>query len=296
MAEIIEARLTEEFSVLGPLAGGITSKFTSVLNTGFTLPDKTERLITVMPPRFSGIPDSLVVSERFFSRLCRLPAGSRVLKNGLFFDFEGVDEVLEGSPGCLRSSFFEQAGRESPESAGDPHCRAFLDALETFRMESGKADGFSYFTQSRRNETFFWLQKVCASATIGDEARAVEAALRCVGAGIGLTPSADDALVGIQAFFKCLQVYRKAPVASIDIWHGLFGGETTGTSRKYYRCASEGRFSQLLLDLIDALHSRPDRLPDCIRRLSRVGSTSGMDMLAGVETACFCFENSFATH
>jgi hypothetical protein len=104
MAQILEARITEGFADMDKLPGFIHSQFSRSCNIWFPMPDRSFRLIAILPVQFTGMPDSLAVEEAFFDRISKLPIGSPVVKNGLAFEFAGIPEVLAGSKETLSSS------------------------------------------------------------------------------------------------------------------------------------------------------------------------------------------------
>lgn len=105
---------------------------------------------------------------------------------------------------------------------------------------------------------------------------------QCVGYGPGLTPAGDDFLVGLlwvhawSPFFpaRCLDDLRKC----------LFlRPSTTRTSLNYYRHALEGRFSQPLIRLGEAMAREDWREADrALLALLALGHTSGRDTWAGI--------------
>jgi hypothetical protein len=114
----------------------------------------------------------------------------------------------------------------------------------------------------------------------GDRAAAAAGARSLIGLGPGLTPSGDDALVGIEAAAWALEAPMAgflAPALS-DV-----GDRTTAVAGALLRHASAGEFSERLLDLLGALLG-PDMagIPAAIERAVAWGATSGSDCLVGV--------------
>ena len=97
-----------------------------------------------------------------------------------------------------------------------------------------------------------------------------------LGLGSGLTPSFDDACVGVMAVYRALG--KPPPFVIAD------EPETTDVSARYLRLAREGFFGQPLLDLADALSGEKD-LKDCLRNMLEIGATSGADMICGIRAA-----------
>lgn len=97
-----------------------------------------------------------------------------------------------------------------------------------------------------------------------------------LGLGSGLTPSFDDACVGMAAV--CTAIGR--PLALLEDL-----SVTTDVSAHYLRLAAKGYFGQPLLSLIHALWNNAAGLAAAVRALEAVGATSGSDMIYGVRLA-----------
>lgn len=105
-----------------------------------------------------------------------------------------------------------------------------------------------------------------------------------LGAGYGLTPSFDDAVVGMLALF-----WRAGWFCGVgaEVYHRLAAlahRSTTAVSAKYLCCALEGCFSADVRHLCDGLFAEAALLP-AAQALAAVGSTSGRDSLVGVAAA-----------
>lgn len=105
------------------------------------------------------------------------------------------------------------------------------------------------------------------------------------GLGIGLTPSGDDALVGLIAAGRVAGagsgvIGRFAAVLSGPEAENL----TTETSLCHLRLAIAGNFSPTVLALLEALADPGRRgLAEAVSRLAQVGHSSGADLMAGVD-------------
>lgn len=107
-----------------------------------------------------------------------------------------------------------------------------------------------------------------------------------VGLGSGLTPSGDDFLTGffavIGAFDPHFQSWRKARK---DHWLRLIDKRTTGVSYEMLKHVLEGKVNKPVLDLL-MLFTRwetPEELIKPVRELLELGSSSGTDMLTGMQ-------------
>lgn len=203
-----------------------------------------ERMITLADPYLPPVPDSILMPRD------RISAAE-----------PGMPVILSGSDLVIGKEAFV-LDRQSADAfhidakAHQPCTDAFLSLTE------GLPTGFEHIPVSRRKQA-------C-------EALCTENGGAFIGLGPGLTPSYDDACVGMMAVF-CANG-RKIPFVLPDL------SVTTDVSARYLRLAREGYFGMALKQVIDALYSDGD-LKDCIRTLLHVGATSGSDMLYGMRRA-----------
>ncbi|MDN6625093.1 MAG: DUF2877 domain-containing protein [Acidipropionibacterium jensenii] len=127
-----------------------------------------------------------------------------------------------------------------------------------------------------------------AEAIWGDQdAEALEA---LCGLGIGLTPSGDDALIGLIATARTAGLGTRVIGRFTEILTSpRAAGLTTETSLCHLRLAVGGDFSATVLDLLDALIADHDstttgqpRILTAVARLAHTGHSSGADLMAGV--------------
>lgn len=106
-----------------------------------------------------------------------------------------------------------------------------------------------------------------------------------LGLGSGLTPSFDDACVGMAAVYTAVGC-PIPPLSDLAV--------TTDVSARYLQLAQEAYFGQPLLDLIQALWQDESALPEAVHHLEAVGATSGRDMLYGVRLALRKFRSKIS--
>ncbi len=106
-----------------------------------------------------------------------------------------------------------------------------------------------------------------------------------LGLGSGLTPSFDDACVGMAAVYTAVGC-PIPPLSDLAV--------TTDVSARYLQLAQEAYFGQPLLDLIHALWQDESALPEAVHHLEAVGATSGRDMLYGVRLALRKFRSKIS--
>jgi hypothetical protein len=113
-----------------------------------------------------------------------------------------------------------------------------------------------------------------------------------VGLGPGLTPSGDDLLVG----FLATQYKFDSPIKRWLYDSGLIERiirkqkeKTTSVAFQFLKCASEGLFSEILIDVIDSIiardHSHGKKQYPVLDDFLRWGHTSGTDTMVGVVVA-----------
>ena len=123
------------------------------------------------------------------------------------------------------------------------------------------------------------------TALAADDAASVKAGMRAlVGNGPGLTPSGDDALVGLFAV-----LHRVGPTELCSDALRLLAecvdtllSRTTSIGAHYLHLAVNGHFGEHLTDLVDALGSGNNIGSQQVARVRATGATSGADALVGV--------------
>jgi hypothetical protein len=118
-------------------------------------------------------------------------------------------------------------------------------------------------------------------ALAGDpEAFARTIAMR-IGRGRGLTPSADDIVLGLASGLQLRTIWADHLVALQSVMGSVAPGQTTDVSLALLRSAAEERFppalAALCKDLFDAAG-----VESGFRRVARIGAGSGRDMIAGL--------------
>jgi hypothetical protein len=126
-----------------------------------------------------------------------------------------------------------------------------------------------------------------ARGTVARAAVPIQAALSpMIGLGVGLTPSGDDFIVGYlaalwsqsarDATLPPLLGLLRAPIESMT-------AKTGEISRQFILDASEGQFSEPLVDLVRAIADGDDeRVAVTAARALRIGHSSGADALLGL--------------
>lgn len=124
--------------------------------------------------------------------------------------------------------------------------------------------------------------RLAAAARALAEDSGADALLALCGLGIGLTPSGDDALVGMLAVAQCMDAGAGCRAGFAN---RLDDGLTTEVSLGCLRLALGGEFSAPVLRLLDVLATPGATQEDragAAREVARIGHSSGADLLAGV--------------
>ena len=112
-----------------------------------------------------------------------------------------------------------------------------------------------------------------------------EASKRLIGLGPGLTPAADDFLLGILASLYYIGYYFGNHLENLKKIAGFIiydlPGRTTFISEVMLRNGMEARFSEPIRDLMLAVTNSNSINDECVNLLS-IGGTSGSDCAAGI--------------
>lgn len=102
-----------------------------------------------------------------------------------------------------------------------------------------------------------------------------------VGAGVGLTPSGDDFIQGLMMMERLTPSSTRVEDRMEDI---LTRRNTTDVSRAYYDILAKGYVNETWIDLFQAVKlNQPHKMKQAIEEIRHYGSTSGNDLLLGVQ-------------
>ncbi len=213
-------------------------------------------MLALVSPGLPALPDSICLPEEM---LVSLTVGQpvRLAEQHLFWE---QNELLLQNDESFTGKLSLLSLRE-----GFP-CASALEALT-----ADPSCGFDRFPSALRNR---------ADAALL-EGRWQE----FLGLGSGLTPSFDDACVGMAAVYTAVGC-PIPPLSDLAV--------TTDVSARYLQLAQEAYFGQPLLDLIHALWQDESALQEAVHHLEAVGATSGRDMLYGVRLALRKFRSKIS--
>lgn len=188
------------------------------------------------------------------------------------------EQVIWFSDACRKESMQLYPDQKKPELFDTEICRRLL---EEERRRSQIPEVVAVSIYDRLGQVFCDYFRALSAR---ESQKGKDALKRCVGLGLGLTPSGDDMLCGILGF---QYVYD----ASAFAWTaGLLEGELPRTNRisaSYLGWALRGCASSLVRNVIYGLVScdtkeRQSYLVKNTRELLKVGHTSGADLLEGI--------------
>lgn len=228
---------------------------------------------------------SLAVTERDVELLGRQPAWEWAFNMLMALDGLAVIDMGEAAR-CYPTSPPESIAVSADTPGQLERARARTGAESWFDSGLGRSEGLPRLGEAIR-------------ALVEGRADAEERLRGVVGLGAGLTPSADDALVGALCLLSAadgmslagLREDRNLAGLSEDMtgWLRAEGaGSTTDVSLSYLRLAFDGEFSGPVNRVVGSLTERslPAEVDESIRALAAVGATSGMDTALGIQLAC----------
>lgn len=102
-----------------------------------------------------------------------------------------------------------------------------------------------------------------------------------VGAGVGLTPSGDDFIQGLMMMEK---LTKRPTHVNQKIEEILTRRQTTDVSLAYYDVLAKGYVNETWIDLFHGVDlNQPHKMKQAIEEIRHYGSTSGNDLLLGVQ-------------
>ena len=269
VATRIHDSLSVQIGREGRRTGRVHSVFRSAIN--ITLDGD---LVTIVPDEAGGQPNGILLSTATDFRTLRVRAGMLVEIDGTLVRVLGADLLVRldaARPWSARIPVTD--GRHWATRSPAVQALARRDARDTATAPA-MAGLMSIPAAPAR------LAALREAVAHNDRDAAAIAARPLVGLGPGLTPSGDDALVGIEAALRALGHPAAGFLARAldDVTE-----RTTDVSTALLRRAARGEFTERIQRLLAALLDENDsELPAAIERAVAWGATSGRDCLLGV--------------
>ena len=281
----IEMNLSSEWNQEEVLCGTLHSKFDRVQNYLFLL-EGEQRMLTIMCEENTLLPDSIILRREDYNYL-KNQGEFLAGKSKDYIQIHNIKIALLHTSSCsLLNLSVENFKREYFEQK--------KNQIDTFIECSEKRSDFE-----RLPERYGELLKKFADGMWKNDPEQVEKSfLSLVGAGRGLTPAADDAIVGVLAgsLLKWTLTGRQENyfVCVRRILDRLCSEKlTTEISCKYLKCACRGEFSRNLCQLIRILAGEEKlKMSTILAQIAETGHSSGMDMLYGLK-CCFSEKRSW---
>ncbi len=273
----VKMNLSSDLRHSGEVLGYLHSEFERVNNYIFTLRDE-KRMLTVMMQGNTLLPDSIILKKDDYETLKKQDNKNVCISNDCLFVGEIKIPFIENSNCSLLT--------------------LNADNFNTDDFEKHKNE-ITQFSKNSEKKSYFEIIPVRYKEKLGDFAKALisgdsnlmmSVLPSLIGVGKGLTPSADDAVIGVLAgWLLKLSIDDNVDKYSqtINPIVSLLKDEriTTAVSLKYLKCACKGEFSQDLCALIEILSKEKNEdISQVLQRIGNIGASSGMDMLYGLNT------------
>ena len=281
-ASLVSDAVLRRVARAGPNPVRLHSVYRSVVNIA-----TADGLLTVASPEAGGLPNGILADLGPDWRMIGLQPGMPV----------HASDALVRMPGARLAIRLDAARRWSPrlrlppEAAGAAAARWRQRAAATRAIARLQASAGGFIALLRDDTTRDdqlgtidvarpIMAELIVALQAGDRSGAARVAAGLIGLGPGLTPSGDDALVGIEAALHALD----SPAAGF-LALGVVDVEdrTTALAATLLHHAAAGEFAERLHVLLRALLGSDDEtITTAIDRAAAWGATSGTDCLLGV--------------
>lgn len=274
----IEMNLSSEWNQEEILCGTLHSKFDRVQNYLFSI-EGEQRMLTIMREGNTLLPDSIILRYEDYNYLKN--RGEYLAKKSKdYIQIHNIKIALIHTSSCsLLNLSIENFKREYFEQKKN-QIKIFIECSE-------KRSDFE-----RLPQRYGSLLDRFIEGMLKDESEMVAKSFcGLVGAGRGLTPAADDALIGALAgSLLGLSLLKKQDTYFAKVENILSclirEKQTTEISCKYLKCACRTVFSADVCKAIRILAGESEAdLVRILEAIRMVGHSSGMDMLFGLHRA-----------
>lgn len=282
--EIRQYHLSGEFLQEVPGIGVLHSSFEHAVNFCFSI-DGENRMITVLQENAPLFPDSFLVPEWLFLRIKACADKGNPISIQKQYIRVGSTRIRLASE-CMTDLFLPHLARGEIQAVFPEH---FFLLEEFIEMQERKSD-MNHLPERFRQEA----RQLAVSLLQNDRAGAEYAFGHLIGAGKGLTPACDDAMVGILSvvcFYMTMRNRESGSQQYSQLVENILKRlkterRTTQVSEKYLKCACRGAVSKPLGRLLEWLFLRegPFPLEEAVQ-IAATGHTSGMDTLYGIRCA-----------
>jgi hypothetical protein len=166
-----------------------------------------------------------------------------------------------------------------------------IEKIRKLTLEYGKMEGIASILDGDKVANHYKdfiidsVKRLAKGISNSDYKEITEASKRLIGLGPGLTPAADDFLLGILASLYYMGYYFGNHLENLEKIAGFIiydlPGRTTFISEIMLRNGMKARFSEPIRDLMLAITNSNSINDECVNLLN-IGGTSGSDCAAGI--------------
>jgi hypothetical protein len=246
-------------------------------------------LITLISPMLSNYPAAIKLDIAEDQKLCSIgcKAGMKAVINKdeikmpevcISIKLTGA-KVWDSSPLFLRSKISEEILNKN------------IEKIRDLTLKYGEIEGIASILDGDKVANHYKdfiinsVKRLAKGMSDFDYKEITEASKRLIGLGPGLTPAADDFLLGILASLYYIGYYFGNHLESLKKIAGFMiydlPGRTTFISEIMLRNGMKARFSEPIRDLVLAVTNSNSINDECVNLLS-IGGTSGSDCAAGI--------------
>lgn len=275
-ASFVEEKLAGDLRQAEGDLGRILSVHARVLNLEWQ-----DRLITVAESGIERACDEILLGQKENFTEWNLTCGeevriesSHIYGKCFLLDMSGADCFKLPEPQLFSKNTLHFPNKE------------FLAKIDTWIYRNGRPSALyhGYFGEEESSALGRYFKESFDELKENGMQMEEDALLACIlkmcGAGIGLTPSADDCLAGLLLLFSLCYPDRREKYQSYA--KAVFG-KTVKIAAYIIKNAAEGRGRMSEIELLNAVLSGDfAKTEECLKRVQLFGSTSGTDTLVGI--------------
>lgn len=266
----------------------ISAHILSVFDNTINLINSKDTIITITHNNYIGPysiqiekPEILIPYRKYYN----IKSKAKIDKNNVSISYENLLNIDLSNAVLWKSQFNKIKTNYQNLKDSIPYIKTKIDLL----LKKVPVDNFTLYENLTQR-----LNNVKEPVKSMESHPFKFAVLKLIGLGTGLTPSADDSILGLLAIYKL--IYNTNPNKNIKFFLDnikdiltLFKKKTTELSFQFIKLALDNVFSDPVEKLLLALNSgNYEKMDIALDRLNNLGDTSGLDLLLGIH---FALEN-----
>ena len=281
-------------SIASDLNDTLTSKTVdgivhSVFDHACNIQLEENNLVTLISPKLPNCPSAIKLDIAEDQKLCSIgfKTGMKSVINKDEIEIPGIcisiklsgAKVWDSSPLFLRSNISEEMLNKN------------IEKIRDLTLKCGEIEGVASILDGNKVDNNYKnfiinpVKRLAKGISNFDYKEITEASKRLIGLGPGLTPAADDFLLGILASLYYMGYYFGNHLENLKKIAGFIiydlPGRTTFISEIMLRNGMKARFSEPIRDLMLAVIHNTAVQDKCLNLLN-IGGTSGSDCAAGI--------------